>query len=65
VQDFYFHRYNTTKTSEGHQFVTTRQNMLNFLNPYEKTDSIVDQRNGDLSPIKGAAPRFPSEGKER
>jgi hypothetical protein len=48
---FYFHRYSTTKTSEGHQLVTTRQNMLNFFNPYEKTYSIVDQRKGDLLPI--------------
>jgi hypothetical protein len=39
------------KTAEGHQFVTTEQDMLNFLNRNEKTDSIVDQRNGDLLPI--------------
>jgi hypothetical protein len=38
-------------TAEGHHFVTTRQEMLNFLNRYEKTDSIVDQRNVDLLPI--------------
>jgi hypothetical protein len=51
VEDFYLHRYNTTKTAEGHQFVTTRHDMLNFLNRYEKTDSIVDQRNDHLLPI--------------
>jgi hypothetical protein len=39
------------KTADGHQFVTTRQDMLNFLNRYEKTDSVVDQRNGDLLPV--------------
>jgi hypothetical protein len=43
VQDFYLHSYNTTKTAEGHHF--------NFLNRYEKTDFIVDQRNSDLLPI--------------
>jgi hypothetical protein len=36
------------KLQNGPQFVTTRQDVLNFLNDNEKTGSIVDQKNSNL-----------------
>jgi hypothetical protein len=53
LQDFHFQRYNTTKTAEQSPvcYKETRQDILNFLNRYEKKGSIVDQRNGDFLPI--------------